>query len=118
MKIKTGLYICLVTSVFFGTVGCASKAVKDSDLEQNTSFALGLDQDQFTISNRVDSGVTTNYVVKTKSGKNYRCYVTGTFSIMGPAVSDAICSNSNGTSSSKAMSGTACNALLKAAGKC
>ncbi len=92
--------------------------VKSNDIEQRTSFALGLDRSQFTISDRVDSGVRTDYVVKTKAGKTYQCYVTGSFSIVGRSISDAICSNNHGVYSRNKTSKTSCNALLKAAGRC
>jgi len=88
--------------------GCASVAVTSETLEDRTAFALGLDKGDFTISNRTDSGVDTNYIVKTKKGQEYRCYVSGTISIMGRTVSDAIC-NKKGQ--------PARNALLEAAGR-
>lgn len=88
--------------------GCASVAVTSESLEDKTAFALGLDKGQFTISNRVDQGAQTNYVVKTKKGPVYNCYVTGTLSIMGRVVSDAMC-NKKGE--------PARNALLEAAGR-
>lgn len=79
---------CLTAAM---TAGCASMAVTGEGLEEKTAFALGLDKGEFTISNRVDDGVQTNYVVKTRKGQEYRCYVTGTFSFVGRAVSDAVC---------------------------
>lgn len=103
-------------------VGCASVAVNNDSLTQRTSNALGLSPDQFTISNRSDSGVRTDYSVHTSAGKTYACYVTGTFSVTGRIVSDAICSTMQaGAPSSQATNETThqpCNALLKAAGKC
>lgn len=71
--------------------GCASLAVTDQRLEQNTAFALGLDVGDFTISNRMDEGLKTTYSVKTKAGKQYNCYVMGTIGITGKNVSDAMC---------------------------
>lgn len=71
--------------------GCASVAVTDESLEDKTAFALGLDKGDFTISNRTDSGLDTNYLVKTKKGREYRCYVQGMVTIMGRTVSDAVC---------------------------
>jgi hypothetical protein len=88
-------------------------------IEQRTSFTLGLDRNQFTISDRVDSGVRTDYVVKTKTGKTYRCYVTGAAFRGERIVSDAICSKRNGSANlGQSTGGNSCNALLKAAGKC
>lgn len=71
--------------------GCASMAVTQESLEDKTSFALGLDRGDFTINNRVDEGVQTNYVVKTRNGQEYRCYVTGLVTYLGRTVSDAVC---------------------------
>jgi hypothetical protein len=76
-------------------VGCgsmAAMAVTDDALQQRTAFALGLERGSFTISNRQDDGVRTNYVVTTRSGQRYNCYVTGVVNITGRTVSDALCS--------------------------
>ncbi|MES2089519.1 MAG: hypothetical protein V4532_06020 [Pseudomonadota bacterium] len=103
--------------------GCASVAVSNDAIEQNTAFALGLPKGSFTISDRVDDGVKSTYVVKTNAGKQYSCYVTGSVAITGRVVSDAICQAQQGKSSAKPAapargSAASCNALLKAAGKC
>ena len=93
----------------------------NDSLTQRTSLALGLSPSQFTISNRTDSGVRTDYNVRTAAGKTYACYVTGTFSVTGRVVSDAVCTEiAPGASSTPTASDThgPCNALLKAAGKC
>lgn len=79
--------VCLTAAI---TTGCASMAVTSESLEDKTAFALGLEKGEFTISNRVDEGVQTNYVVKTHKGQEYRCYVTGTIGI-GRVISDAMC---------------------------
>lgn len=62
--------------------GCASVAVSEDVLTQRTSSALGLNPSQFTIYGRTDSGVRTDYSVRTMSGKTYACYVTGMFSLV------------------------------------
>ena len=95
-------------------VGCASMAVTDDAIKQRTASALNLDQSAFIISDRVDDGVETRFVARTKTGKRYNCYVTGTVTYTGRLVSDAICSapGKSATPSSK------CNELLKAANKC
>ncbi len=72
--------------------GCASVAVSADAIEQRTAFALGVERGSFAISNRDDDGVRTQYVATTKNGQRYNCYVTGTFSVTGRIVSDAICS--------------------------
>ena len=117
---KTALIAC--ASALFIT-GCASVAVNDAALAQRTSLALGLTSDQFTISNRVDSGVRTDYSVQTAAGENYACYVTGIISVTGRVVSDAICTGmqSGGNAGQAAPAAAAtpnCNDLLRAAGRC
>lgn len=99
--------------------GCASVAVTSDAIERNTAQALGLERGAFTVSNREDDGVKTTYLVNTSAGKRYSCYVTGTVSVVGRVVSDAVC-NQVGKSAKHASGATtqACNALLKAAGKC
>lgn len=101
--------------------GCASVAVSNDAIEQNTATALGLAKGSFTISDRVDDGIKASYSVKTNAGKRYNCYVTGTVSYMGRQVSDPICTEvgkSGKTAPSTGASAGSCNALLKAAGKC
>lgn len=101
--------------------GCASFAVSDDAIERNTAQALGLAKGSFTIADRVDDGVKASYTVKTKTGKQYACYVTGSVSQLGRAVSDAICSEvgkGGKPAAGAAAADKSCNALLKAAGKC
>ena len=99
--------------------GCASVAVSNDAIENNTAMALGLEKGTFAITDRVDDGVKSTYAVKTNSGKKYSCYVTGTVSVVGRVVSDAVC-NEIGKPAKQAAGagGASCNALLKAAGKC
>lgn len=121
MKKKLGFTVAAAAVML---AGCASMAVTKDSLTQRTSLALGIPASQFTISNRSDSGVRTDYNVTTSSGKHYACYVTGTFSVTGRVVSDAMCTQMAGAgTASKAQSNESssarkCNALLKAAGKC
>lgn len=70
---------------------CASFAVTQTALEERTAQALTLKNTDFTITDRVDSGVRTDYQVHTKKGVTYSCYVTGTVTYTGKTVSDAIC---------------------------
>jgi hypothetical protein len=72
-------------------VGCASTSVTEDAITERTAVALGLNKGDFVISNRVDEGVTTRFLAKAKNGQEYNCYVTGTFSVTGRIVSDAIC---------------------------
>lgn len=88
--------------------GCASVAVTDNTLEQRTANATGMAVGSFTVTDRVDDGMTTRYLVKGKSGQTFNCYVTGTVSFLGRQVSDAQC-NSLGRNER----GTADNALLR-----
>lgn len=96
--------------------GCASFAVSDDAIERNTAQTLGLAKGSFTIVDRVNDGVKASYTVKTNTGKQYSCYVTGTVYQFGRAVSDAICYEIG--KGGKPAAGGPCNALLKAAGKC
>ncbi len=110
-----------VLSVFVLTglvTGCASVAVSNDAIEKNTAFALGIEKGSFTISDREDDGVKSSYSVKTNSGKKYSCYVTGTVSVMGRVVSDAVCNEVGKPAKQTSGTSTSCNALLKAAGKC
>nr|WP_286197724.1 hypothetical protein [Variovorax boronicumulans] len=111
----------------FITAGCASVAVTGDAIERNTAQALGLNPGTFTISNRADEGVKTTYNVDTQAGRRYSCYVTGTVSVMGRVVSDAVCTElAGGRGQARATpapaaapaAAPACNALLKAAGRC
>jgi len=109
--------------------GCASVAVTSDSLEDRTAFALSMKKEDFTISNRKDDGLRTDYLVRTKSGAQYNCYVTGTVGITGRNVSDAICNQAAPIAMEKktdksiekktaAPGAQPCNALLKAANKC
>lgn len=93
--------------------GCATLATDDA-IVKRTAFALGLDKSEFTISNRQNDGAQATYLVTTKTGRKYNCYVEGYFSYTSIGESsDAICSEVGGKGTS-----TPCNALLKKAGKC
>lgn len=97
-------------------ISCASMVVKEDDIVKHTSRALSLEKNNFKISDRVDDGLRTDYVVTTNTGKKYNCYVEGSFSFgTGSVVTDAICSEIGKTGGS---STPACDALQKKAGKC
>lgn len=102
--------------------GCASAVVKEDHLQQKTAFALGLEPNSFTVADRVDDGLQTRYSVKTNDGRRFNCYVEGSFSFgTGRVVTDAVCSQIGrpaNNSGNAGAAGPACNALLKAAGKC
>lgn len=110
----------LIFLAIFSLTGCAAVAVNSDDIVERTAFVLGVSPKSLRISGRRDSGVRTDYVATTSSGARYACYVTGTYSITGRIVSDAICSKGGATGGNRKVSPSAapCNALLKAAGKC
>lgn len=121
MKLGASMVLCALIG------GCASVAVTSNTLEDRTALALGLNKGDFTIINRQDSGVRSDYTVQTKTGAQYSCYVTGAVSIVGRSVSDAICNQTvsvdkkaekNTDKKAPTPNNATCNALLKAAGKC
>ena len=65
--IKRAALPCLAMAALLVT-GCASVAVSNDAIEQNTAQALGLAKGTFTISDRVDDGVKASYSVKTNTG--------------------------------------------------
>ncbi len=85
-------FLSIIALSFVAISGCASVAVNDDSLVSRTSSALGLSQNDFVISNRVDSGNRTDYAVKTSKKQEFSCYVTGTLTYTGKVVSDAVCS--------------------------
>ncbi|MDR2186484.1 MAG: hypothetical protein LBE62_00355 [Azonexus sp.] len=120
---KSFFSVCLAVIA----AGCASVAVNEESLQNRTAQALGLRAGDFTISNRSDSGVRTDYTVTTNQKQVFSCYVTGTVSMVGRVVSDAMCTEvsspaaaKKGKSAEKKPAGKApdCNDLLKAAGRC
>ncbi|MDQ0014220.1 hypothetical protein J2W23_002611 [Variovorax boronicumulans] len=126
---STPLLLALLTAAALA-VGCASTAVTDDAIVTNTSRALGLPPSAFTISNRADSGVQTTFIARTDGGRTYNCYVEGSVSVVGRVVSDAICQEmrqsdapasarrSNAKPAPVPAPAPACNALLRAAGRC
>ncbi|MCB6182865.1 hypothetical protein LIN78_04785 [Leeia sp. TBRC 13508] len=113
MRLSTFLLLSLPVAFL---TACASVAVSDDAIKENTAMTLGVSKDSLTILNRQDSGIKTTYQAKTKSGKIYSCYVTGSVGIVGRVVSDAMC-NTGSKLTEKATTGS-CNELLKAAKKC
>lgn len=103
---------------------CAA-TIDQGGIDQRTSLAIGREVGSFTISDRSEeSGGRINYTVKTKDGAVYKCYLyspTGFQRAMTLGMtpnSDALCTRF-GTSGAPAPAPSgACNALLKAAGRC
>ncbi len=118
--------ILLLVSLTVAVSGCAlvqTNKVSDDVLAQRTGFALGLDKNEFSISNRQEPNKSSEvyYLVTTKSGKKFNCYVAAGFtSIVTPDsdASDAVCSEIGKSTGASDGKGTTCNALLKKAGKC
>lgn len=116
--------------------GCASTIDQDG-LEQRTAQAIGRSVGQFTITERTEeTGGRINYTVNTRDGVAYRCYLYGATGLQ-KAVSfgqiphsDAICTAMVGSKAKTGnpapsapgqqgrSAGNACNALLRAAGRC
>lgn len=82
----------MAAAAAFFLAGCASLAVTSEALDKRTAEALGLAPGSFTISEREDEGTTTRYSVVTKQGQRYRCFVGGSFNVLGRSVSEAVCS--------------------------
>lgn len=99
--------------------GCASVAVTGDDLSTNTARAIGVSPSSVSISDRVDSGIKTTYTAEA-NGNVYNCYVTGSLTVAGRVVSDAMCTPlaSAKSQSQPSSNSSSCNALLKSAGKC
>lgn len=101
--------------------GCAalgaSFAVSDESLIPRTETAIGLPSSEFTISDRVNEGVTARYKVRTTSGKTYNCFVGGSLTGIGKSVSEAVCSPLDGSAPAE-RSGKPCDALSRAAKRC
>lgn len=101
--------------------GCAtlgaSFAVSDGSLIPRTESAIGLPSSEFTISDRVNEGVTARYKVRTRSGKTYNCFVGGSLIGTGKSVSEAVCSPLDGSAPAE-RPGTPCDALSRAAKRC
>ncbi|WP_068168050.1 hypothetical protein [Hydrogenophaga taeniospiralis] len=111
--------------------GCAATIDQDG-LEQRTAQAIGRPAGQFTITDRSEeTGGRINYTANTRDGKAYRCYLYGAtgfqkaMSFGQTPHSDAICTAMAGGAGKGGQpapaakdSGAACNALLRAAGRC
>jgi hypothetical protein len=99
----------LAIALILTAAGCASVAVTDPSILERTAATLGVNQNQLTITDRSDSGIQTSYKAKTADGRTFNCYVTGTISVIGRTVSDAMC-NEPGHAGTI---GTSDNALLR-----
>jgi hypothetical protein len=75
---------------------CASMAVTTDKLEERTAWSTGMAVGTFTITDRKDDGVRTDYLVKGQDGRAFRCTVGGSFSVLGRVVTDALCTQTAG----------------------
>lgn len=115
--------------------GCAATTSQET-LEQRTAQAIGRSVGQFTVSDKTEeTGGRINYMVSTRDGAAYTCYVVGAtafqqaMSFGQTPHSDAICTvkvGAQGRAGNPApaagqpggRAGEPCNALLRAAGRC
>jgi hypothetical protein len=116
--------------------GCAATINQDG-LEQRTAQAIGRTVGQFAITDRSEeAGGRINYSVNTRDGAAYRCYLYGATGLQKAMSfgqtphSDAICAAMAGGKKGSGNQGPAapgqsgrstgsdCNALLRAAGRC
>ncbi|WP_431285609.1 hypothetical protein ACQW02_12735 [Humitalea sp. 24SJ18S-53] len=116
--------------------GCAATISQDG-LEQRTAQAIGRSVGQFAVTDRSEeTGGRINYTVNTRDGAAYRCYLYGATGLQNAVTfgqtphSDAICTAMAGgqrgsgpeapaaTGQPGRSTGGACNALLRAAGRC
>lgn len=116
-----------------GLLGGCAATIDQGGLEQRTAQAIGRPVGQFSITDRSEeTGGRINYTVNAVDGASYRCYLYGATGFQKAMTfgqtphSDAICTAMVGTqgkgaptaAASRVRGGEACNALLKAAGRC
>lgn len=92
MKLNTLVFAIAVT---VGLAGCASRLQSNDDLQSATAMQLGLNPADVTITNRSDSGTSTNYWVTTRAGRSYSCVRTATMSMLGTVKSSPLCNPTN-----------------------
>jgi len=113
-------YACLASLLALS--GCGT-TVTQQGLEQRTSQAIGREIGTFTISDQQKeegSNGRINYRVRTREGAGYSCYMYSPSQFQKAMTfgqvpqSDAICTPMGG----QGGAAPACNALLRAAGRC
>jgi len=108
MKIQHNLLLCGALLVLGGCASMENKMASDALLTRKAAVSLNVPDNEVTISNRSAEqtlgSATLHFTATTKQGSTHRCYITSTW--FGLYKSEAVCA------------GGACNALLKAAGKC
>ena len=113
-KVLTSL--ALAGALGIALAGCGaihSKAVSEADLLDRAESAIGIDKNNLTlVENSISSSAdAVHFSVKDKKGNRYKCY----FTTLVFHTSDAICQK---ISADGSASGSTCDALSKAAGKC
>ena len=88
---KTSFFTLALLAVAL-TSGCAAQLQSTDDLQAATAMQLGLQPSDVTISNRQDSGVSTNYWAQTRNGARYSCVRTAGVSLFGVSKSSPLCS--------------------------
>lgn len=78
-------------AALLSTAGCASTLIGQDDLAERAAAAVGVSVGEITISQRVDSGGSTRFQARTKSGQAYNCSIGVVVSVLGRQVTDAIC---------------------------
>ena len=111
------LSLALLPSVQGCSTLGASFAVSDESLVSRTETAIGLPSSDFSISDRVNEGVTARYKVRTKAGRQYSCFVGGSLTGIGKSVSEAVC-KPLGSPDNAWPSDESCDALSRQAGRC
>lgn len=100
----------LFAAVALTACGTIDNAVRsDESIQQKAAFALGTTAENVTITNRRSELGAVRFDATT-SGRKFQCYYT-----TAGVTSDVLCSPTDGGAPAP---GAACNALLKAAGKC
>lgn len=114
----------LIAVAALSLAGCAATITQDG-LAQTTSQAIGRQVGDFTISDKTEgTGGRIDYKVRTRDGVEYSCLMysaTGFQKAMSfgqTPNSSALCTQMTKGGTPAAAPPAACNALLKAAGKC
>ena len=102
---------CSATNSFMSSL--VSVDVSEEIIASRTEMAIGVDAENFVISDVSKAGTRTDWKVKANSGETYRCYLEAAQDFGSKSISDAICSGGG----AKSNNGT-CDALSKAAGRC
>ncbi len=77
--------------------GCASTMLSNERIASETAGALGVSPDELTIQNRRTEMTNTNYIAKTKTGKEYTCIINGGNALTFGMVNPPMCSKKGET---------------------